>query len=65
MTDLEDVEFLPPDKKITSNAALIKKAFYAGFKSGVAFINESESMNDVYWRQKAFKEFCKENKIKL
>jgi len=65
MTDLEDVEFLPPDKKTTANAALIRKAFREGFKEGIAFMNESDSMHDAHWKKQAFKDFCKKNKIKL
>ncbi len=62
---MEDIKFYKPDKKTTTNVQLIKKAFREGFKQGIAFMNESEWMSSDNWRQKAFREFCKNNRIKV
>ena len=60
---MDDIKFLKPDKKMTSNYALIRAAFASGFNQGVMFMNESESMNSDVWRRKAFKKFCKKHKV--
>lgn len=62
---LDDVKFYAPEKRTTSNARLIRKAFREGFKQGVAFLNESDSNNSARWWNEAFLEFCKKNKIKV
>jgi len=64
MDELQDIEFLKTDKKLTSNYQLIHSAFLYGFKQGVAFLNESDSRRADDWRRKAFKEFCEKHKIK-
>lgn len=61
----EDIKFYKPDKNTTTNSRLIKKAFREGFKQGIAFMNESDSMKDDFWRQKAFRKFCNDNKVKV
>jgi hypothetical protein len=60
---MNGIEYLKPDKYQTKNLALIKKAFRTGFKSGIAFMNESESYNSDAWRRKAFKKFVEETNI--
>lgn len=62
---MEDIKFYKPDKKTTTNSHLIQKAFREGFKQGIAFLNESDRMDSNYWRQKAFREFCTKNKVKV
>lgn len=62
---MEDIKYYKPDKKTTTNIRLINKAFREGFKQGIAFMNESDSMNFNSWRRRAFKEFIYENNIKL
>lgn len=62
---MEDVKFLQPDKRTTANGPLIRKAFMYGFKEGIAFMNECDANDNYWWRTKAFKEFCKKNKIKF
>lgn len=61
---MEDIKFFHPDNRTTANGRLIKKAFREGFKQGIAFMNESDSMNSGYWQREAFKEFCLKNKVK-
>ena len=63
--ELSDLNLGKPDKKRTSNVHLIRAAFNAGFKSGVSFLNESESDNDFYWRNQDWKEFVAKHKIKV
>lgn len=59
------MEWMKPDRKTTKNVSLIKKAFHAGFKQGVFFMNESDDGKYAKWRREAFKKFVEENKIKL
>lgn len=62
---MEDIKFFKPDKKKTCNGPLIRKAFKEGFKQGLDFMMDQHATYPTQWRKKAFKEFCKQNKIKL
>lgn len=64
MSALQDIEFLPNKERQTRNLALIKKAFYEGFKIGIEFMHEAEDTTANAWRRRAWNEFVEKNKIK-
>ena len=51
------LKFIKSEKKRPSNFNAVRKAFNAGFNSGLEFLNEAEDVNGNKFRLSKFKEF--------